>query len=306
LVSHEVMKLLCIIAFFVFAVMSIFSAKYRPLAKEAFGCVFKTITLRPCDAGMDDRLKAEVVSGMLKYSPQAARLINRHFVMISWIMVILTLVSFAYTAYGVYNFYYYGNCEGPVENPGVCILNDITGDYGRFSEPKDLVPPTNLDGIRAGDPDAEITIIEFGCFLCPYTGQAEGTIKSLLEKYEINYVFKPIPLPNHKGSYDAAIAVLCANKQNKQWELRQQIFTQQMICAEGGEMDIKGLAEKADLDMDKFNQCYDNHETSAELEEYIEQGRHANIYATPTFFINGEPLVGPKTLEEFEKIIEEV
>ncbi|MFH1261169.1 MAG: thioredoxin domain-containing protein [Candidatus Micrarchaeota archaeon] len=295
---------LCIIAAIVFAVMSIFSAKYRPLAKEGFRCVFRTIMLKPCDTGLDERIKAELVSGLMKYTPGGARFANKHFAMISWVFVILTIASFGYTIYGFYNFYYYGNCDGP-QSAGVCILNDITGDYGRFSEPKDLISPTNLDGITAGDPNSTVTVVEFGCFSCPYTGQAEYTMKELLDDNKIYYVFKPFPLPNHEGSYDSAIAVLCANKQGKQWELRQKIFAQQLVCAEeGGQINIKELAADAGLEMQQFNQCYDNRETATELDGYIQQGKDANIYATPTFFVNGKPVVGPQSLVEFEKIID--
>ncbi len=295
---------LCIIAFFVFSVMSIFSARYRPLAREGFRCVFRTMTLKPCDTGLDDRIKAEVVSGMLKRSPAAARILNRHFVMISWVFVLLTVASFGYVVYGVYNFYYYGNCEGPVSN-GMCILTGVTGDYGRFAEPGELVAPTSMDGIAAGNPDAPVTIMEFGCFLCPYTGQAETTMKELLNRHDIYYVFKPVPLPNHKNSYETSVAVLCANRQGKQWELREEIFAQQMVCTVDGEVGVKKLAEAAGLDMDEFNSCYDNNETGQELERYVQQADDAGIYATPTFFVNGKPLVGPQPIEEFEKLIEE-
>jgi glutaredoxin len=293
---------LCILAFFVFAVMSIFSAKYRPMAKEAFGCVFKTIMLKPCDTGLDDRIKADVVSKLLKVSPMAAKFTNRHFTFLSWVFVILTLASFAYSAYGMYNFYFYGNCDGP-QSVEACILNDITGDYGRFSEPTELVPPTNFEGITRGDPNSSTVIVEFGCFTCPYTGQAEHTVNELLEKHDVYYVFKPFPLPNHAYSFEAAHAVLCAERQNKSEELRQRVFAEQEVCRTDGTLAIKALAEEAGLDMAEFSQCYDNNETDAELEYYIQQGKDAHIYATPTFFVNGEPLVGPKTLEEFEKVI---
>lgn len=287
-----------------FAALSIFSAKYRPLAKEGFKCVFRTLTFRPCDTGLDDRLKAEIVTGMLNYSPATARILNKHFVMMSWVFVILTIASFGYTLFGLYNFYFYGNCDGP-EGNGVCIFNDITGDYGRFSDPKELIAPTSIDGITAGNPNASVTIVEFGCFVCPYTGQAETTMKQLLDEHDIYYVFKPFPLPNHQNSYEAASAVLCANRQGKQWELRREIFAQQMICSEGGDLGIKELAERAGLDMIEFNECYDNNEAVDELDRYIQQGKDSHLYATPTFFVNGEPLVGPKSLEEFEKLIEE-
>jgi len=285
-------------------VLSIFSAKYRPLAKEAFRCVFRTITLKPCDTGLDDRIKAELVSATLKYSPTGARIINKYFTELSWLFVILTIASLVYSAYGAYNFYVYGNCDGP-ESIYACILNDITGDYGRFSEPKDLIPPTALDGIAEGNASAKVKVIEFGCFTCPYTKKAESTMKQLLNEYNgsIYYVFKPFPLPNHKYSYDAAKAVLCANRQGKHWELQELIFKQQEVCAADGSLAIKSLASSAGLNMTDFNRCFDNNETSPELEKYIQEGKDAHIYATPTFFINGKPIVGPKPIEDFENAI---
>lgn len=295
---------LCIIAFIVFAFLSVFSAKYRPLAKEGFRCVFRTITMRPCDTALDERIKAEVVAGVLRYSPFLARIINVHFIILSWVFVLLTLGSFVYAAYGLYNFYYYGNCDGPGSS-GVCILNDLTGDYGRFSDPKDLIPPTSFDGIVAGNASSNITVVEFGCFTCFYTKKAEPTMQTLLSKYNIRYVFKPFPLPNHKFSTEAALAVLCANRQGKQWELRNEIFSHEEACGAEGSLAMKDLAQSAGLNMTDFSSCFDNRETEAELEKYIQQGKDAHIYATPTFFINGKPLVGPKPIEDFENLIKE-
>ncbi|MBD3210261.1 thioredoxin domain-containing protein [Candidatus Micrarchaeota archaeon] len=301
----KVEKLLCILAFFVFAVLSVFSARYRPLAKEAFACVFKTVTLKPCDTGMDDRLKAEVVSGLLKVSPAAARTVNRHFTVLSWVFVLLTLGSFAYTAFGAYNFYFYGNCDGP-QSSNICILNDLTGDYGRFSEPQELVPPENYSGITSGSPDAEIVIVEFGCFTCPYTMEAESAVSLLLKKYDAYYVFKPFPLPRHQQSYEAAKAVLCAERQGMHYQLKNRIFAEQMECSGEGELDLENMAEQAGLDMEEFNSCFRGGEVSEELDAFVQQGYDSNIYATPTFFINGEAMVGPQTLQEFESRIEEM
>lgn len=297
---------LCILAFFVFGAMSLFSAKYRPLAKEGFRCVFRTLMMKPCDTGLDERMKAEAVSLTLKYSPAAAKVVNTHFTAISWFFVIITLISFAYSAFGVYNFYFYGNCDGPT-SVSACVLNDITGDYGRFSEPKDLIAPVEFSGITSGNPNASVTIVEFGCFTCPYTGQAETAVQEILQEYNdsIYYVFKPFPLPNHENSYDAAAAVLCASRQGKEWELKEEIFRQQEACAVEGTIAINHLAEAAGLDMEQFNQCMENDEATAELDEYIQQGKDSHIYATPTFFVNGKPLIGPQTVDELRTAIEE-
>lgn len=293
---------LCIIAFFVFAVLSIFSAKYRPIAKEAFACVFKTITLKPCDTGMDDRFKAEVVSALLKISPHAAKFTNKNFVLLSWIFVLLSFASMIYTIYGIYNFYFFGNCEGLNSN-NICILNDITGDYGRFSEPKDLIFIDERSGISLGNPNSTNLIIEYGCFTCPYTAKAEDTILEVVEKNDVYYVFKPFPLPNHEYSYETAKAVLCARDQGKAFEMRKAVFSQMEACGESGVIAIKVLANQSGLEMEEFQKCFDGNNTVKELEGYIDQGKSAHIYATPTFFVNGEPVVGPKSAQEIERLL---
>lgn len=297
---------LCLIAAAVFLVLSVFSAKYRPLTKEAIRCVFRTITFKPCDTGLDEQLKAEIVSSILKFSPKAAKIINKNFTILSWIFVILTFASFAYMIYGGYNFYVYGNCDGPNATQA-CILNDLTGDYGRFSSPQELIAPTSLKGINSGNPNANIVIVEFGCFTCPYTKKAEPVIERLLEEKNstIYYVFKPFPLPNHNNSFEAARAVLCAEKQNKSWDMREEIFRRMETCTTGGELAIKTVAKNVGLNMSEFNNCFDNNETGVALSEYVQEGKNAHIYATPTFFINGKAVVGPKTYEEMKRLIEE-
>ena len=38
------------------------------------------ITLKPCDTGLDDQLKAQIVSELMKLSPFAAKIVNKYFV----------------------------------------------------------------------------------------------------------------------------------------------------------------------------------------------------------------------------------
>ena len=130
-------------------------------------------------------------------------------------------------------------------------------------------------------------------------------MQELIRKYNgsIYYVFKPFPLPNHDYSFNIARAVLCASRQGREVEMRNQVFAQPEICAANDEAEIKQIAFQSGLNVAEFSRCYDNNETGAELERYVEQGKAAHIYATPTFFVNGKPLVGPRPVEEFERLI---
>lgn len=105
--------------------LSIFSAKYRPLAKEAFRCVFLMLTFRPCDVKLDERIKAGIVGKLLEKSPPTARFVNKHFDAMSFVFTILMIASFLYMIYGLYNFFVFGSCDP--SDPTNCILTQLTG-----------------------------------------------------------------------------------------------------------------------------------------------------------------------------------
>ena len=54
--------MICIVAMIIAGILGIFSASYREIAKDAFNCVFKNLTLRKCDSGADQRLKTAITS----------------------------------------------------------------------------------------------------------------------------------------------------------------------------------------------------------------------------------------------------
>ncbi|MBI1973698.1 hypothetical protein HYS54_02695 [Candidatus Micrarchaeota archaeon] len=120
----------CFVALIVFGVLGIFSAKYRRLAREAFRCAARTVTLRPCDTGFDRRMKNKLVGKLLHVSPRCARLLNRHFRAFSLILAAAMFGSMAYSAVFVYNTVAYGNCNGP-NSHSTCFL---TGNVSCGSE----------------------------------------------------------------------------------------------------------------------------------------------------------------------------
>lgn len=113
----------CIIALVVLGVLSIFSAKYRPMAKEAARCVFRMITLRPCQMQFDEKIRAKVTSRISSRSTRAAGFVYKNFKVMSWIFVIVFVASTAYTIYGAYNYAVYGSCDP--SSPNGCVYNEI-------------------------------------------------------------------------------------------------------------------------------------------------------------------------------------
>ncbi len=94
----------CLITLIVFSILGIFSASHRQTSKKAFDCVFKRITLRPCDTGFDKKIKGKIIGRILTKSTKLARGIYLFWEPISWVLVISLFVSLFFGAQNVYKF----------------------------------------------------------------------------------------------------------------------------------------------------------------------------------------------------------
>lgn len=109
---------ICIVALVVFSFLGIFSAYYRKLAKEAFGCVGRMLIFQPCKTNLDQRIKSKVTLKLMKIPP-VARFFYRNFKLLSSIFTIAFFASMIYSFYGIYNLIVYGSCQ-----PGsVCVIS---------------------------------------------------------------------------------------------------------------------------------------------------------------------------------------
>ena len=299
---------LCWIALPIFAVLGIFSVKYRKLTLDALDCMFRTITLRKCHSGLDKRIKAHITGTILKYSPPVAKFVQKYYAVLSWVFVLLFFWSLITGAIGLYNFAQYGNCNGP-ESTGFCVF-DPTGQNSHVSETEldlltygDPVIPTpdDTDPVR-GDPNATLSIIEFGCYACPYTHNAEPVLDEILKAYEgkVNLHFRSFIIPSHPLSKETAIAAECADSQGVYWQMHDALMKAQLL----NEGEIFTLAESIVSNMTTFRECYDAPATLVEINQDISQGMGAKVIGTPTFFINNQTIVGPKPFRTFSTIID--
>lgn len=122
---------LCLVALVVFSVMSVWSAKYRRLAKEAFKCVTKTLMLSPCDMAFEQKVKAKVTAKLLNISPTLARGFYQNFRIFAWAFTATFFLSLYITAISFYNFAVYGSCE-PGEPCYITALGISIGDLEKY------------------------------------------------------------------------------------------------------------------------------------------------------------------------------
>ncbi|MEK6955092.1 MAG: thioredoxin domain-containing protein [Nanoarchaeota archaeon] len=299
---------LCILALPIFAILSIFSVKYRKLTKDSIECLFNTVTLRKCRSGLDERIKSTITGKVMKNSPKTASFIYKNYQIISFIILILFLSSIYYSGAGIYNYIEYGNCNGP-ESTGFCML-DPTGANSKTSTvdvdlQTELVKPViEKDDPIIGNKDAELTIIEFGCYSCPYTKKAEETVKQVLENYKgrVNLQFKTFYIPHHNYSYKAALAADCFLEQDAYEKYHNYVFDEQINHSEKFFEEIPKILG---IDIEQYNTCMKTEKYKNETDTDNDMGLKAGVRGTPTFFINDQVIVGPKPYRTFKNIIDE-
>ena len=178
---------ICIVAMVVLAVMSIFSAKYRSWAREAFDCVLRRLTIRPCNTGFNEKMRAKITSTLMKRHMGFAKFTHKHFEAISWIFTIIMFVSIAYMSFALYNLVVFGTCD-PVS--GECVFNP-GGDPNRVVCPwEDLEPENSVETIGgfmniqsaviSNDPD----VYFFGTTWCPHCAWEKPIFNRVAAKFQ--------------------------------------------------------------------------------------------------------------------------
>lgn len=157
-----------------------------------------------------------------------------------------------------------------------------------------------------GDANAKVTMIEFSDFECPFCEKwYTDNMQQLQDKYistgKVKFVFKNFPLSFHPLAEKAAEAAECAGQQGKYWEFHDNLFTTRNLTVD----QMKSTAKDMGLDTTKFNNCLDSGSTAAGIQADINEGSAAGVSGTPTFFINGQKIVGAQPFAAFDSAIQQ-
>ncbi len=165
-----------------------------------------------------------------------------------------------------------------------------------------------------GNPAAPVVIEEFSSYQCPFCGRYfQETYSQVMANYveteKVLYVFRDFPLPSQPQSPLAAEAARCAGQTgggSAYWAMHDRLLGQQREWSGRGDADtvFKGYAEEMELDTDTFNECLDSRATRAQVEADVAEGGRRSVQSTPTFLINGQPLIGAQPYAAFVQAID--
>lgn len=163
--------------------------------------------------------------------------------------------------------------------------------------------PEDDDPVR-GAANGTITIIEFSDYECPYCQSWHQEVWGPLQAAfpdQVRLVFRDFPLPNHPNAVPAAEAANCAGEQDRYWDFHDQLFSWELGLNRDAYLEY---ARRLNLDMTAFTQCVDERRYADEVQADFDYAANLGVRSTPTFFINGLPLVGAQPFDVFKQVIE--
>lgn len=178
--------------------------------------------------------------------------------------------------------------------------------------------PDNAGQTMAGDyfrgnPDAEVVVVEFSDFQCPFCRRhTEDTQPVLDEAFvdtdEVMWVFKHFPLQIHPQAPMAGAAAECAGEQEMFWEMHHLLFEETNAWSVSDPTDaLIELAGQLELDTEAFTACLADEASLAAVDADMADGAPF-VRGTPTFIVlkdgAGSIIPGALPAESFSEALQ--
>jgi 2-hydroxychromene-2-carboxylate isomerase len=137
---------------------------------------------------------------------------------------------------------------------------------------------------------------------CPYSKDSWQVLLDLKERYGDHLAVKVKNFPMSFESVAVANAIQCARDQDKHLAYLQRIFDNQENISNNT---LRTYAWAEGIDVIEFNTCLDTSAHLDKIREDLKEGYGRGVRSSPTFFIDGEMVVGAKPIEYFQGILDQ-
>ena len=162
------------------------------------------------------------------------------------------------------------------------------------------------DDAIMGSADAPITIVEFSDYTCPFCArhfsETLPQIKSeYIDKGLVKLVFRDFAFKGERST-NLAAAAECAGEVSSEafYVLHDYIFSNNSASLE----DVVAYGEAQGYGSE-FVSCVNNGDMIDEVKKDLADAQTYGVNSTPTFFINGNKIVGAQPFSVFKEVIED-
>lgn len=152
----------------------------------------------------------------------------------------------------------------------------------------------------AGNPNGDVSLVEFFDYRCPYCKQVEPSLEALLgEDRQLRFVYKEFPVLG-PDSLTASRAALASRKQGKY-----DAFHRALMALKGqiNETAVFKTAESVGIDVDRLKRDMTAPEIARALKANTELAEALDIHGTPGFVIGDEIVPGAIDLASLKEVI---
>jgi protein-disulfide isomerase len=150
-----------------------------------------------------------------------------------------------------------------------------------------------------GNPDGDVTLVEFFDYRCTYCRRVVSSMQALLqEDRKLRIVFKELPVLG-EDSVRAARAALAAERQGRYTPFHFALMTSEDLSPDA----IRQLAAEVGLDPDRLEQDMNAPEIQAAIDANYRLAQELGIEGTPAFVIGDELIPGAVDKGRLEALI---
>ncbi|MGG7566590.1 DsbA family protein [Rhodovulum sp. DZ06] len=153
----------------------------------------------------------------------------------------------------------------------------------------------------AGNPDGDVTVVEFLDYNCGYCKKAHEDVKAMLRMDgNIRYVIKEFPVLGESSVLAARAAMAAMMQGADYYEFHDAMMSHR------GRLDMKTierLAKASDVDLAQMREDMQSPEIKGKLERTYALAQQLRIEGTPTFVIGDQLVRGFKPLKDLQDVV---
>ena len=184
----------------------------------------------------------------------------------------------------------------PTVDKMIGSLNKYFNEMALTKLASGIVKPVSENVNPLGNKDANITVIEFADYRCPFCHKFhqetfDKLVTNFIDTGKAKYLFKDFVVNDrgeYKGSMQAAVASHCAAEQDKYWEYLKEIYKnfkpepQHWVTLDS----LVQFANNVQIqDIEKFKSCVESNKYQNQIQESGSLAKQLGITGTPSFVV---------------------
>jgi protein-disulfide isomerase len=152
-----------------------------------------------------------------------------------------------------------------------------------------------------GNPEGDVTVVEFFDYNCPYCKRAMSEVQGLLDvDRDVRLVYREWPIQS-EGSVFAAKAALAAREQGKYEEFHRALMGMEQRAEEAS---VMRLAEEIGLDIEQLRTDMEAPKVQEHIDESMRLTQALGFNGTPSFVIGDHMVPGFVEQEQLEALVD--